>query len=684
MAIGAPWVGTVVEGSVAGTNGTSVTVDVSGATDGEVVWIIGTLGDAELGTVLPPTGWNLYTENSEGTSGGSSSRTIAFWKVKASGDGSTTISDAGNWTVSTKRQFVPISWPGVDTTTPAEGLSNVAHTSGASYATGTDTPTSNDRWAVGVFSSRGSTASVAWAADAALTSRASVINSSSVFVGLLVADSNGAVTQASHSYTSTGQTASHGLGLLLFLIPAAGGGGGGGATDVNPTWFPGFMIGVTFPVFMANTPSPVRAVSMPYDLGTAAGNIFTQSLSGDVGFTSGENLQTGKLTSATTSFTSSQLRAIQTKLATATVAFTGAVTRQLARSLVAVLSFAGSLGTAAVHHFTQALNATLSFTSSQVLRTGHLVGATLSFTSSQARVARAHLNAAVSFTSSQARAVRTGLPVATLSFAGAITRRIATVRSATVSFAGSVSSAAVHHFTQALNATVGFTGSLSTAAVHFFTQLLSATLSFTSSQSRRTAHGMAGAVGFTGADTVRTSRALAGSVGFTTADAFRTSTHLAGSVSFAGVTHVRVGKLLAGGVSFTGSVATQAVHFFTQALSATLSFTGALTTRRVIAKALSATVGFTSAQTRRAGHVVAASVAFAGTQVRSVKSHLAAVLGLSGGLGLVPTLLSALTNLRIRISGRRGTGTARGREGPTAISGREGDTLASGEEEGTQ
>ena len=221
MAIGTPWVGSVVEGNVTGTNGTSVTVDVSGATNGEVAWIIGTLGDAEIGAITAPAGWTSFGQQSEGTSGGSSSRTVIFWKVKGSGDTNVTVSDATNWTVTTKRQFVPISWPGVDPTTPAESIAWATHTTGTSYATGSGTPTAANRWAMAVFSSRGSTASVAWTPDAALTSRASVINTGNPYVGLLVADSNGAVTQAAHSYTSTGQTASHGLGAVLFLIPAA-------------------------------------------------------------------------------------------------------------------------------------------------------------------------------------------------------------------------------------------------------------------------------------------------------------------------------------------------------------------------------------------------------------------------------------------------------------------------------
>lgn len=224
MAISAPWVGTIVQGNVAGSNVTTLTVDVSGATNGEVCFIVITLADAETGALATPSGWATLGETSEGTSGGSSSRAAIFWKVKGSGDTNVVIT-GGGWTVTTKPQAVGISWPGVDTATPTEGLTwGTAHTSGTSYVSGTATPTAATRWAVGIFTSRGSTASVAWTADAAQTARASAINTSTVFNGLLVADTNAAVTQASHSYTATGQTASHGLGGIMYLIPAAAGG----------------------------------------------------------------------------------------------------------------------------------------------------------------------------------------------------------------------------------------------------------------------------------------------------------------------------------------------------------------------------------------------------------------------------------------------------------------------------
>lgn len=67
---------------------------------------------------------------------------------------------------------------------------------------------------------------VAWTPPAGMTERVDVINATGFFVALTVDDSNGAVTQASHSYTATGQSASHGLGALFYLIPATPAAGG--------------------------------------------------------------------------------------------------------------------------------------------------------------------------------------------------------------------------------------------------------------------------------------------------------------------------------------------------------------------------------------------------------------------------------------------------------------------------
>lgn len=270
MAIGTPWIGTAVQGNVAGSNATTVTLDITAAPTGEVVWIFGTVGDSQTAAMTAPSGWTILGQQSEGTSGGSSSRTIIMWKVKATTDTTVIIP---TWPVTTKPQFVAMCWPGVDPTTPAEGLTWLAHTSGASYDTGTATPTAANRVAVGVFSSRGTTATVAWS-NSTLTQRIGVIDTASVFVGLSVADSNGAVTQASHTYTATGQTASHGLGAVLYLIPA------------SPSTAP-----VVANVTSANSNSAGYPVNVPP--GTVNGDLLIGAVASDFGTFAGNAFGTG-------------------------------------------------------------------------------------------------------------------------------------------------------------------------------------------------------------------------------------------------------------------------------------------------------------------------------------------------------------------------------------------------------
>lgn len=218
--ISTPWVGTPALGNAAGANASTLNVDVSGAANGQVVWIIGTIGgiDASDTAIVAPAGWNILGQSSEGVAAGASSRVIVLWKVKTAGDTTVTI----NWVASVRYQFLPISWPGVSIATPAEALTWLAHTTGTSYVTGSGTPTAANRWAVGVFESRGTTTATAWTVDTTLASRSSVINTgTNPFSGLLVADSNGTATQAAHAYTSAGQSSSHGIAGVFFLIPAA-------------------------------------------------------------------------------------------------------------------------------------------------------------------------------------------------------------------------------------------------------------------------------------------------------------------------------------------------------------------------------------------------------------------------------------------------------------------------------
>lgn len=219
------------------------------------------------------------------------------------------------------------------------------------------------------------------------------------------------------------------------------------------------------------------ALSFTGSVTTLAVHHFTQSLTGALSFTGSQSRSVGKLIAGGASFTGSQSRAVgkritaaaaftgtQTKAITKSLtagglSFAGAVTKSLSRALSGGVSFAGTVTTLAVHHFTQALTATLSFTGSQTKRTGHLITAGVSFTGSQTRRIGHLLTAGASFTGSQTRAVATHLTAA-LTFAGSVTRSTRRALTAALTFTGAVATASVHHFTQAFTASVGFTGTV--------------------------------------------------------------------------------------------------------------------------------------------------------------------------------------------------------------------------------
>lgn len=218
--ISAPWVGAIVLGNVAGATALSGTVDISGATTGEVVFVSGLIEDTLTAPVTLPGGWTLVTggEGSQGASGGSGSHSFVAWRVKQAGDTTFTFS----WGVASKYQLIPFSYPGVDTTTPVDVCAYAAATASGTAVSASITPAAANRWAVGMFGKRGTTAAMAFTPDAALTERADVSTTASRYMALELADSNGPVTQAAHSYTATvtGSTASHGGVLLMALIPA--------------------------------------------------------------------------------------------------------------------------------------------------------------------------------------------------------------------------------------------------------------------------------------------------------------------------------------------------------------------------------------------------------------------------------------------------------------------------------
>ena len=461
----------------------------------------------------------------------------------------------------------------------------------------------------------------------------------------------------------------------------------------------------------ATAPTGQQFQMAAIEIKSAGGTQFTQSVSGTVGFTGADNTLTKKthslatlsftgvrtaitrkIQSATLSFTTARNEVLRKTMTaavsfttamplltrsnrTASLSFTGSQTKRIVKSaLTAAVSFTGSMTTAAVHHYTQALNATLSFTGAQINGIKKLSTATVSFVGSNIKRVQNRQSSSVNFTGNQSRRI-SKIQTGNISFTGTINSRLTKVLSATISFTGNMTSAAVHHYTQALNATIGFTTSFTTAVVHFFTQSLSATLSFTGNQTKKTLKLLSATISFTGSLSRRVGHALSAMLAFSGAAARSVHSGLSASVGFVGALNRRITKSLPNAtLSFTVSFVGSAAHFFTQALSATLSFTGNLTSRRIIVRLLTATVSFATLSSKKTKHVLSSTISFIGSMNNRIPVVFSAVLSFTANLGIIPHIISGLSNLRIRVFGR---------ETNENISGIEDEGPISGEEPGT-
>lgn len=207
---------------------TSASLDISAAAVGAWCYAWVALG-INSGTVSA-TGWQDVS-NVINSDEGTAAHYALLRRKKVNGDTTFTFS----WTTSTKGVLSWASWTGLDDVTPDEGASLATNgsTSRNTVPTNSATPNAANRWAVQFAAVRTTTAGnkpISWTADAALVERFDGDNNtagSAPWVGVQIADSNSAVTQASHSYTATHAPAneSHDGTAILFLIPGAAGSG---------------------------------------------------------------------------------------------------------------------------------------------------------------------------------------------------------------------------------------------------------------------------------------------------------------------------------------------------------------------------------------------------------------------------------------------------------------------------
>jgi hypothetical protein len=198
----------------------SLTIDISGATVGE--WVYAFINQRTNETSETFTGWT----NVQALLVNSTNETIAVYKrLKASGDTTFTLS----WTATATQCGVLLQqWPG---TVSDQGVSFQNVTSaGNVFTTPSSTPTDSNRWAVGFYTGQNGDSAhktATWTPSGdMLTQVASLANTNGSLQWLqsMIADSNGPVTQASHSGTGTTSGTSpvinNGAAGIIFLVPA--------------------------------------------------------------------------------------------------------------------------------------------------------------------------------------------------------------------------------------------------------------------------------------------------------------------------------------------------------------------------------------------------------------------------------------------------------------------------------
>lgn len=201
---------------IATSGATSVTLDFTQATVGEQMFAFVGLSDVQAATPTAPSGWTILLQGGEGTTGAASSRLICYTRRKQVGDTTQTFS----WGTACGYAAVGAQYPGLDPNNPTEGAVYLAHSSGTTYPTGTVTPTAANRWIVSCYYDRNTTSTGSWTPDAAQVERIDFVSAANPWSVMEIADTNGPVTKAAHTYTASSITSSHGGSIAFAIIPS--------------------------------------------------------------------------------------------------------------------------------------------------------------------------------------------------------------------------------------------------------------------------------------------------------------------------------------------------------------------------------------------------------------------------------------------------------------------------------
>lgn len=226
--------------------------------------------------------------------------------------------------------------------------------------------------------------------------------------------------------------------------------------------------------------------------------------------------------------------------------------------------------------------------------------------------------------------------LAALSFTGAATKKAIPVKSAAVSFVGVITNKTSHFLS----------GTLSWLSRFIYPSRQTASISFSGSILKQLARSLSATLSFVGsivADYIH------GGVMYPQA--------LSGTLSFAGSINDFIYKSLTATSSFVGSITKSPARLYQGALNfspqftksadyhlttGSMSFTGVFTASNLIARALSATLSFTGAISNQISHRLSAAASFIGSIVKSTSTNLSGSASFSGTLRrVIPQLYTA-------------------------------------------
>jgi hypothetical protein len=351
----------------------------------------------------------------------------------------------------------------------------------------------------------------------------------------------------------------------------------------------------------------------------AVSKFFVRAFTATANFTGALTRQTQKNLVATFTPTGALTRFMNKLLSAATLSFVGALTKRTNKNLSGTFSSIGALATLLIHGgqtFFQSFTATLTPGGALSLRTSKTFAATFSptailskltsktpftatfsptaiFSRSIAKNFAATLSDSATFSRSILKSLS-----ATLSPSAILTRRTSKGLTATFSPTGGLTKNVLK---SAFTATLSFVGNLATQLIHgggqLFFQAFTATLTPTASLTRKVL----------------------------------LSSNLAATFAPVGLLTKNIRKNLpAASLTFTGAIA-KTFLFARTSFSATRSFTGALS--RQTQKNFTATLSPTSALTRKLFRPLAASQTFAATLTKNIRKNLpAATVSFTGNL----------------------------------------------------